>query len=94
MQTRMLKYKLYSADKWGAQTVEIPASATIKHIAFQNTLYGLGIMAWAEVVADIYPVTRVFTLIATGEEVPEKGEYMKTLEYESGTIWHLYEIKE
>ena len=94
MPTRVLKYMLMEMDHFGPNTIKMPASARIRHTDIQASPYGLGVMAWAEVVTLEFHVDRTFLLIATGEPVPDSGEYMKTIEFPSGTIWHLYEIKE
>lgn len=94
MSSRMLKYLLCPTDHFGEHVVEMPQSADIKHIGLQISPYGSGVMAWCEVITEKYSLPRVFVLIATGEEVPEKGTYMKTIEFPSGTVWHLYELKE
>lgn len=95
MSRQILKYCLIDLNdtKWENE-VEIPASATFKHVAIQNSPYGYGIMAWAEVITTEYPEKRKFVLYPTGATVPENAAYIGTFEYMSGTIWHLYEIKE
>lgn len=92
MNTTMLKFQLIDADNFRAQTVKIPMSAKVRNIDLQASPFGMGIMMWAEVENLDYTEDRTFTLIATGDEVPKNGTYMKTMEFPSGTVWHLYEL--
>jgi hypothetical protein len=89
---KVLKYELVPADKFGPHTVRMPRSARILHVDLQLSPYGSGVMAWCEVVTTEYQHDRTFILIATGEEIPEGGRYLKTVQFPSGTVWHLFEL--
>ena len=71
----------------GPQVVQMPADAHIVHVHEQDERPTL----WAYVDIDRLPVTRVFSIFATGQpiEIPVHS-YVGTI-HVGWTVWHVYE---
>lgn len=90
---RMLKYPLEGLLTAGECEVMMPASAKIKTIQIQHSMFGSGLMAWAEVVnPDGFLEKRRFVAIPTGAEVPDFGKYMLTFQHHTGIVSHVYQL--
>ncbi len=67
--------------------LQMPKNSTVRHFSLQREILCL----WAEVDIDAVYESRKFAIFATGQEIPVGVEYVGTVTYTYGLVWHLYE---
>lgn len=81
-------YKFRLPDKPGEFTLHMPRSAQVLHVAMQGKTPCL----WARVSVAAPPVSRMFDLVMTGEDLPS-GRYLGMLLLDGGSyVLHLLEL--
>lgn len=93
---RVYKYSLEGLLTDFSCKVQMPAHEPILEVAFQNSVFGQGLMAWV-LVRNREPelVERSFVLVPTGAVVKDSADapaqYIKSLVGGFGVIMHLFE---
>jgi hypothetical protein len=76
----------------GETTLELQRGAKVRHIAWQDSMYGRGPMIWFQLdPSETLKEARYFRMIQTGEGVPCGAEYLKSIESVKGLVFHVFE---
>lgn len=76
----------YNIDINGATTLDLPNGSIVVDFASQ----GHFLQIWIEQDTSNPIVKRTFTVVATGQPVPDSDIYLKTTRLD-GYVWHLFE---
>lgn len=109
---RMFKYELppdQVPEPGQTFSAKLPVGAVVRAVERQGSIFGHGLMVWAEVDPDAELVVGEFTrpvqtmtalppdaynMIPTGGAIPEKSEYRGTITDPLGLVFHIYEPSE
>lgn len=84
--TRMFKFKVPVGG--GMTPINIQRDARIVHVDVQ----GRDVYFWAAIDEDYPLVTRRFTVLGTGLEIPARHKYIGTAQSRDEFVWHLFEF--
>jgi hypothetical protein len=89
MQHVIWKYELLIT---GETILELQRGAQIRHIAWQDSMYGEGPMIWFQLdPSETLKEVKYFRLIQTGEGVPCGATYLESIESVKGLVFHVFE---
>lgn len=81
------KFELLNAD---TQVVNMPVSARVVRVSWQQSPYGFGPALWAEIHDIAYKADRRFQIVPTGGFY--NGTYVGTFETPTGEVLHVIEL--